>query len=146
MEKFSILKFSSPRIFDSVCDPTQLRVKMRYLAFATDYDGTLATHGRVAEATIHALEVLKASGRKLLMVTGRQLSDLHTVFPRVELFDRIVAENGAVLYDPGPKDDETLAEAPKEEFLTALREAGASFEAGGAIVAGCTPPQHRLLT
>jgi hydroxymethylpyrimidine pyrophosphatase-like HAD family hydrolase len=145
MEKFSILKFSSPRIFDSVCDPTQLRVKMRYLAFATDYDGTLATHGRVAEATIHALEVLKASGRKLLMVTGRQLSDLHTVFPRIELFDRIVAENGAVLYDPGHKDEKTLAEAPKEEFLTALREAGVSFEAGRAIVASWTPAETPIL-
>src|ERR1051326_9200567 len=108
MEKFSILKFSSPRIFDSFCDPTQLRVKMRYLAFATDYDGTLATHGRVAEATIHALEGLKAAGRNLLMGTGRQLINLHTFYPRIELFDRIVAENAPVLYDPGHKDEKTL--------------------------------------
>lgn len=46
------------------------------VAVATDYDGTLAHHGKVDAPTIAALERLKASGRKLLMVTGRELSSL----------------------------------------------------------------------
>ena len=46
---------------------------MHYLALASDYDGTLATDGRVDNATIAALERLRDSGRRLLLVTGREL-------------------------------------------------------------------------
>ena len=60
---------------------------MRYLALATDYDGTLATQGKVQNQVVIALEKLKASGRKLLLVTGRQLEDLMDVFPEYEIFD-----------------------------------------------------------
>ncbi len=73
---------------------------MRFLALACDYDGTLAHHGRVEASTIAALERVRASGRKLLLVTGRQLDDLRSVFVEVDLFDAVVAENGALLYDP----------------------------------------------
>jgi hypothetical protein len=45
---------------------------MRYLALACDYDGTLASEGRVAPETVGALERLRASGRRLLLVTGRE--------------------------------------------------------------------------
>ena len=37
---------------------------MRYLALATDYDGTLATDGVVSTGAIAALERVVASGRK----------------------------------------------------------------------------------
>src|SRR5581483_2980774 len=50
---------------------------MRYYALATDYDGTLASQGRVDDATLAALERLKRSGRKLIMVTGRVLVATH---------------------------------------------------------------------
>ena len=40
---------------------------MRYLALCTDYDGTIAHHGRVDPPTIAALEDLRASGRKLVL-------------------------------------------------------------------------------
>lgn len=53
---------------------------MRYVALATDYDGTLAHDGKVDDATLTALEKLSASGRKLLLVTGRHLPDLKNVF------------------------------------------------------------------
>ncbi|MBE9211757.1 HAD-IIB family hydrolase [Plectonema cf. radiosum LEGE 06105] len=49
---------------------------MRYLALATDYDGTLATHGHVNDETIAALKRLRSSGRKLILITGRELNDL----------------------------------------------------------------------
>jgi len=96
---------------------------MRYLALATDYDGTLATNGVVNDATVRSLEKLKASGRKLLMVTGRHLPDLQRVLQKLELFDRVVAENGALLYNPASREEKVLAETPKEEFLEALRAA-----------------------
>ena len=56
---------------------------MRYLALATDYDGTLAADGRVAGDTVAALERLRASGRKLILVTGRELDDLGGSAPRL---------------------------------------------------------------
>jgi len=49
---------------------------MHYLILATDYDGTLATNGKVSEGTLDALKRLQKSGRKLILVTGRQLEDL----------------------------------------------------------------------
>jgi hydroxymethylpyrimidine pyrophosphatase-like HAD family hydrolase len=40
------------------------------LALATDYDGTLASQGMVDAATLAALERFKATGRRLILVTG----------------------------------------------------------------------------
>ena len=44
---------------------------MFFVALATDYDGTLARHGIVDAKTVDALKRVKRSGRKLIMVTGR---------------------------------------------------------------------------
>ncbi|TIT33146.1 MAG: HAD family phosphatase, partial [Mesorhizobium sp.] len=73
---------------------------MYFIALATDYDGTLAHEGIVAEKTVAALERVKKSGRKLILVTGRELPDLKRVFPEIGLFDKVVAENGALIYTP----------------------------------------------
>src|ERR1700674_5050787 len=77
---------------------------MHYLILATDYDGTLALHGRVDEPTLAALERFLASGRKLVLVTGRELPELQTVFPHLDLFEWVVAENGALLYRPATRE------------------------------------------
>jgi len=61
-----------------------------FKALATDYDGTIAHDGIVDDATLDALERLKHSGRRLVMVTGRELPDLERVCPRLDLFDRVV--------------------------------------------------------
>ena len=61
---------------------------MRYHALGCDYDGTIAWDGEVSESTVLALEDVKKSGRKLILVTGRELDDLIKVFPRLDLFDR----------------------------------------------------------
>src|SRR5687767_6156910 len=60
--------------------------QMRYLALACDYDGTLAHHGRVGPSTVAALEKLRASGRKLILVTGRELDELIGIFPEITFF------------------------------------------------------------
>jgi len=90
-------------------------------ALATDYDGTLATRGIVPDATVEALKRLKASGRTLLMITGRELPDLKQVFPHIGLFDAVVVENGALLYRPDRDQEELLAPAPPAAFLDDLR-------------------------
>jgi len=82
---------------------------MRYLVLATDYDGTLAEDGRVAEATLEALGRWRQSGRRLILVTGRELDDLLAIFPRVDLFERVVVENGALLYRPATREEKVLA-------------------------------------
>lgn len=73
-------------------------------ALATDYDGTIAHDGVLDDATAAALERLKRSGRRLVTVTGRELPDLQRVCPHLDLFDRVVAENGALLYTPATKE------------------------------------------
>jgi HAD superfamily hydrolase (TIGR01484 family) len=59
--------------------------QMKYEAFATDFDGTLAHEGKVDPDTVAALERLHASGRKLILVTGRHLEDLKHIFPQILL-------------------------------------------------------------
>jgi phosphoglycolate phosphatase (TIGR01487 family) len=97
---------------------------MRYLALACDYDGTLAHDGRVAESTLEALERVRSSGRKLILVTGRELEDLLRVFHKVAVFDRVVVENGAVVYHPESRETKVLGSRPPEEFIQALQKQG----------------------
>ena len=90
---------------------------------ATDYDGTLAHNGRVSETTVKSLEALLATGRRLLLVTGRELPELLEIFPQVDLFEWVVAENGGLLYQPSKKLEKALAYPPSPQFLEALRPA-----------------------
>ena len=94
---------------------------MRFLALATDYDGTLATDGAVDPETVAALRRLAATGRTLILVTGRQLNDLLRVFPEAGLFAAVVAENGAVLYRPGSGEMRVLAPPPPAHFVETLQ-------------------------
>ncbi len=120
---------------------------MRYHLLATDYDGTLATDGHVDAATIAALEAVLATGRRLMLVTGRDLEELISVFPRLELFERVVAENGALLYCPATKERRRLAEPPPPAFMAALRQRGvAPLSAGDVIVATREPHETVVLT
>lgn len=119
---------------------------MRYLALACDYDGTLAHDGRVEGQTVAALERLRATGRRLLLVTGRELDELLGIFPHVGLFERVVAENGALLYDPATKQEKLLAQRPPEMFLRALRDKGVHpVSVGRAIVATWKPQELAVL-
>jgi hydroxymethylpyrimidine pyrophosphatase-like HAD family hydrolase len=118
---------------------------MRYVALATDYDGTLAHDGVVAASTIEALRTLRASDRKVLLVSGRQLEDLKTVFDHLELFDLAVLENGGLLYRPSDGAAMLLAEAPPEELLERLRQLDVPFFVGHSIVATWEPHQTAAL-
>ena len=113
---------------------------MRYLALATDYDGTLAEGGEVRPATIAALERLRESGRRLILVTGRELRDLQSVFDRLGTFDLVVAENGALLYDPRTREETPLAAAPPPELASKLRAAGATPLGIGRVIVATREP------
>src|SRR5262245_31792752 len=116
---------------------------MRYHALACDYDGTIAWDGKVDSDTIQALDEVRKSGRKLILVTGRELPDLMGIFPRLDLFDRVVAENGALLYRPKTREEKILGQAPPTEFVTKLISRGAPVSVGRVIVATWTP--HEVL-
>lgn len=119
---------------------------MYLIAIATDYDGTLAHHGSVDEATIAALRRLKASGRKLIMITGRELPDLKSVFDRLDLFDIVVAENGSLLYFPERKEERLVAPPPPAELVEALRRRGVEpLSVGRGIVATWEPHEATAL-
>jgi hydroxymethylpyrimidine pyrophosphatase-like HAD family hydrolase len=117
-----------------------------FVALATDYDGTLARAGHVDASTIEALRDVNRSGRKLILVTGRDLPDLKRVFTELELFDLVVAENGALLFDPGKQEEIPLAEPPPAPFVARLRELGVTpLSVGRTIVATWEPHETTVL-
>jgi len=119
---------------------------MRYRALAADYDGTLATHGRIDDATWEALTKLRDSGRKVIMVTGRELDELLGILDRPEVFDRIVAENGALVYTPATKEVRLLAQPPPPSFVAELKKRGVDrVSCGHVIVATWEPHQDTAL-
>jgi hydroxymethylpyrimidine pyrophosphatase-like HAD family hydrolase len=119
---------------------------MRYVALATDFDGTLAHDGRVDSSTIEALKRLAASGRRLVLVTGRELDDLRSVFDATELFDRLVVENGAVLHRPSTGETRVLGAAPPPSFVAELERRGVRpLSVGESIVATWHPNEQTVL-
>ena len=119
---------------------------MRYICLICDYDGTIARDSRCAPSTIEALKSVRASGRRLILATGRQLPELQQVFPEHTIFDRIVAENGAVLYRPASQDFKVLAEPPAPEFVNELRRRGVQpLAVGECIVATWHPFESTVL-
>ena len=119
---------------------------MRYLALAADYDGTLASAGTVDTDTIQAIERLVASGRKLILVTGRVLPEILEIFPQISLCERVVAENGAVLYRPATKEITLLAPPPPSAFLEEVqRRKVEHLTLGNSIVATRVPYETVIL-
>jgi len=119
---------------------------MRYLALATDYDGTLAHDSHVSDEAVAAIERLKESGRKLILVTGRELPELYSVFPQYKLCDCVVAENGALLDWPAEGNEEVLGEPPPEAFLTEIVHRGVKpFSVGKVIFATWRPHEATVL-
>jgi len=118
---------------------------MHYILLATDYDGTLAHDGVVDDATLAALDRLRASGRRLVLVTGRHLPDLSKVFPHLDLFDRVIVENGGVLYRTKSREEKLLCEPPNPQFLELLSERNVPYSAGRTVVATWRPHDAAML-
>ena len=119
---------------------------MRYFCLISDYDGTLARDGLVTASTLEALKRVKASGRKLVLATGRELPELLRVFPETSLFDLAVVENGALLYNPATGEKRLLAEPPPADFVEKLRRRGVKpLSVGECIVATWHPHETEVL-
>jgi hydroxymethylpyrimidine pyrophosphatase-like HAD family hydrolase len=105
-----------------------------FRALAVDYDGSLAAHDRIAEPAVAALERARQAGLRLILVTGRTFFELTRVCARIDLFDAVVAENGAVLHDPreGTICDEAPGPAPR--LLAELDRRSIPFQIGRVII------------
>lgn len=119
--------------------------RMRYYALALDYDGTLATQGKVSAEAIEALERFQRSGRSLILVTGRELKDLIRIFPNISLFDRVVAENGAVLYRPSTREEKPLGPPPPDELVTALQKNRIPHLSIGQVIISSWEPHEKAI-
>ena len=118
---------------------------MKYLALATDYDGTLASHGTVAPETLVALRRLASTSRKLILVTGRRIDDLNHVFPEVAIFDRVVAENGPLIYRPQSREARVLSDPPPAAFVDELRRRGVHPLTQGQVFVATEQPNDGIV-
>jgi HAD superfamily hydrolase (TIGR01484 family) len=122
------------------------RGTMYISCLAIDYDGTLAHEDVVHDATADALVAFRRSSRKLVLVTGRELPDPVRVFPGIDLFDRVVAENGALLFEAATKRETPLGPATSPELVQTLRKKRVSpLSVGRSIVATRSPNEDLVL-
>jgi len=106
---------------------------MKFTILALDYDGTIAHHGRVHPDVVLAIREARSQGITIVLVTGRILSELHRVLAEENLFDAIVAENGAVLAFPNGR-TRLLGRRASSELLRELCERKVSCTFGQCIV------------
>jgi hypothetical protein len=119
---------------------------MRYLVLVTDYDGTIATDGQADTAALQAIERLRMSGRRVILLTGRRIDDLLAACPSLRLFDYVVAENGAVIYEPRTREQRLLGRPPPARFVKRLRELTEnSLEVGKVILSTSLPHRAAVL-
>ena len=119
---------------------------MRYLALVTDYDGVIANDGRPSSSAVSAIRRLRSSGRRVILLTGRRLADVIAVFPQLDNFDYVVAENGAVAYDPGARKETLLAKPPPAQFVERLKQLHVDpLEVGQVIISTWLPNQTTVL-
>jgi len=107
---------------------------VRFAALACDYDGTLASDDSLGPEALAALERAREAGLRLILVTGRTFFDLTRVCERLDLFDGVVAENGAVLYFPRAGILHDQAPPPPPRVLIELDRRGIFYQVGRVVV------------
>jgi len=118
---------------------------LRFRAIATDYDSTLATENYAFPPALAALRQAKAEGRKLVLVTGRELESLRSVFSGITMFDLVVAENGALLYTPSSSRERLLCQAVPNGLFTALERRAVTPLSAGRCIIGTVTPHEQLV-
>lgn len=83
---------------------------------------------------------LRAARRRLVLVSGRQLPHVLSDFPAVDVCDRVVAENGAVLYRPDRKEERRLGPAPPATLVEELERRGVEPLGQGEVVLATHDP------
>jgi hydroxymethylpyrimidine pyrophosphatase-like HAD family hydrolase len=119
---------------------------MRIRVLALDFDNTIAVNDRLDHDVAAVLQKARGSGVLRVLVTGRILSDLLPLLPSPDLFDAIVAENGAVLqlaHDPHPI---ALSRGPDAALVAELNRRSIAHRCGICIVEAAAATSHDVLT
>lgn len=119
---------------------------MRIRVLALDFDNTIAVNDQLDNDVAAALQEARGSGMLRVLVTGRILSDLQPLLPTPNLFDAIVAENGAVLqfaHEPHPI---VLSRGPDAALLGELSRRRIAHRCGLCIVEAAADTSHDMLT
>jgi hydroxymethylpyrimidine pyrophosphatase-like HAD family hydrolase len=112
-----------------------------YRAVALDLDGTITSGGPPDTSVLEAIRAARNGGTRILLVTGRILTDLETEMPGlVDEFDAVVAENGGVLAVNGALI--RLAEPVGPGLAQRLRAQGALVRSGQVLLACDTSATH----
>jgi len=118
---------------------------MKWRAFATDFDGTIATDGTVDQTTQEALRRIRAAGVLTLLVTGREIKDFGNAPEILDLFDIVVAENGGMIFSPSTQEAEIVSAAPPQGFVDELVRQNIPISVGYSIVATVEPHEVAVL-
>jgi hydroxymethylpyrimidine pyrophosphatase-like HAD family hydrolase len=104
---------------------------------AVDVDGTLFDGHAVAPAAVAALAQARRDGHLLVIVTGRRWETLRDVLgSALELFHRVVGEEGGYLADVETGTVRLLAPALDPSIVTALHRAGVDHLDVGRVTVG----------
>jgi hypothetical protein len=117
---------------------------IRFAALACDYDGTLASHDHLGPEAVAALHRAGQAGLRLILVTGRTFFDLLRVCERLDLFDAVVAENGAVVYFPAAGALHDEGPPPSPRLLAELDRRGIVYEVGRVVVGAARSDEARV--
>jgi hydroxymethylpyrimidine pyrophosphatase-like HAD family hydrolase len=104
-----------------------------FRAVAFDLDGTLTEHDTLLTQALKSIERARAA-RRMVLVTGRIMSDLRRSFPGLaEQFDAVVTENGAASHSA--HGERLLAEPVDPALDKALADRGVISHRGVAVLA-----------
>lgn len=119
---------------------------MKLSVVALDYDGTIASDGRMDPSVRPAIDALRTHTTTVIIVTGRILQELRSVAGDLRFVDAIVAENGAVLHFPHSGRTALLGAAPQERFLAELRRRSIAIGVGECVVEAEADAAPEILT
>lgn len=117
---------------------------MKFCVLALDYDGTIAENGKPHLAVMQAIQEARASGIVVVLVTGRILSDLKKVAGDLNIFDAVVAENGAVLAFSNGR-TRALGRPPPSSLLDELCRHKVEFSVGDCVLEADASSAPRIL-
>src|SRR5690242_15551905 len=106
---------------------------MKLSVLALDYDGTIAREGNLDPTVRSSIDEARTRGIVVVLVTGRILSNLRRVLGSVDIFDAVVAENGAVLAFPGGW-TRVLGPPPSASLLDELCRQKIRFDLGDCVL------------
>ena len=117
---------------------------MKFCILAVDYDGTIAENDKPDPAVMEALQEARARGIVVVLVTGRILSDLKRVAGDLNVFDAVVAENGAVLeFSNGLM--RVMGRPPPPALIEELCRHKVQFSVGECILQAAASSAPRIL-